>query len=149
MVQSTDFKIELPREDWEDQTVYAFKAPRVADTDHWVLMTIDRQLRQDTVEKFAKEKIKAIAGSLQSVEVLKDQEVTLKKGNPVYEYVIKGVIGHQLSRYRKYVFVFYDNRGFTINTEFTKKSYKLLNPQLKELIEYFFPGTYKPLEKKP
>ena len=75
-------------------------------------------------------------------EVVEKREVTLKGGNPAYEYIIKWPINDQVVRYIKFVFLLYDNRGFTIHAGFTDKSYRLINPQLTEMIEHFFPGTY-------
>ena len=141
-MNTIEFNIEMPFRDWSDQTVYAFEGPKIDDTDHLLLMSIDRVLRQNSIERFAQEKIRAITESLQSAEILRNQEITIPGGNPAFDFVIKWVIDDKSIKFRRHIFVIYQNRGFSVYCDFSKKSYRMLSHQFKSMIEHFFPGTY-------
>ena len=84
------FRTDLPR-GWEDQTVYVFNGPEEAGHQHNIMITIDRQLRHQTISSFAHEKTDPIVDGLQGVDVLKDEETTIPGGNPAWEFVYKWV----------------------------------------------------------
>jgi hypothetical protein len=148
-LKSEDFVIEMPLPEWTDQTMYTFLGPEIEGKSHQILLMIDRILQHDDIERYARDKKKAITQSLQSVEVLKNQQITLQGGNPVFEYVIKWTIQDKKPMFRKYVFVLYKNQGFTFHMDFSRKTYPLLNDQMKKMIEGFIPGTFVPKAQDP
>ncbi len=143
-MKSEDFVIEMPLPKWTDQTIYTFVGPEIDGRSHQILLMIDRSLKHADIERYARDKKKAVTDTLQSVEVLKNEQVTLKGGNPVFEYVIKWMIHEKIAEYRKYVFVLYKNQGFVFHMDFSRKTYRLLNEQMKKIIEGFLPRTFVP-----
>lgn len=139
------FKFNLPPE-WEDQTAYFFKGPDIDGQEHLLMLHLDRHLQQDDINDFARQRIAPITENLQGLEVLKDEEVTIEEGNPVYEFTCRWMPAEGISVLKKYIFVFYDNMGFTFNCDFSKKSYKMLSKQISSIIDSLLPGTYEPLE---
>ncbi|UCC44002.1 MAG: DcrB-related protein [Candidatus Zixiibacteriota bacterium] len=144
--ESTEFfKVDLPM-GWEDQTVYVFNGPDQDGMQHSIMITIDRQLRHETIASFAREKTDPLVDGLQGVDVLKDEETTIPGGNPAWEFVYKWVPSEDSLIMQKYVFVIKDNMGFAISAKFSRKSYKTVGLQLPKIIESLLPGTYEPLE---
>ena len=139
------FRIDLPL-GWQDQTGYVFRGPEEDGREHNLMLMIDRFLQHDDIGSFAREKTQPIMDALQGVETLKDEEITLEGGNPVYEFVYKWVPSENYISFQKYLFVFCDGMGFTFSIGFSKKSLKLLNGQVNSIIESLLPGTFESLE---
>jgi hypothetical protein len=140
------FEIALPT-GWEDQTVYHFRGPDIDGTPHLIILTIDRHLQDDRIAVFAQDRMDPIEASLQGLEVLKKEEVTIEGGNPVFEFVYRWIPGEGIRMFQKYVFVTKDDMGFSFCGSFSKKSLKMLGGQMKELVDSLLPGTYEPLEE--
>jgi len=141
------FIFDLPGE-WEDQTVYHFRGPRLGDTEHMVRLTLDRNLQHDEIKSFATEKSNPIKNQAQNIEVLKDKEVTIEGGYPVWEFIYKWVMADDLVTYHKYVFVIAGKLGFTFSCDFTKKTFKILGLQIQDLVDSVVPGSYTPIEEE-
>jgi len=136
-----DFNIKLPR-GWQDQTSYYFRGPEIDGEVHEMHLNVDRFLQDSDIRRFAEEKTDPIK-SMQGLEVLKDEEVTLEGGNPVYEFVYKWIPADGIVEINKYVFVISDDMGFMFSARFSRKSYKMLGGQMKEIVERMLPGTYE------
>ncbi len=139
------FKFDLPS-GWSSQTVYYFRGPKEDDNDHQIIMTINPKPQHDSVESFAKESIRIIERSLDGTETLKNEEVTGDGVHPVWEFVYKWIPSDEITFMQKYVFVLAGGLGFTFTCQFTKKSYKTVGLQLKDVIDAVLPGTYNPIE---
>lgn len=145
MSKDNVFKFDLPK-GWMDQTVYVFQGPKEADLDHSIMLTLDRKLRHDEISQFAYERTSPIIETMTGIDVLKNEEITLPDGNPVWEFVYKSVPADGMIFFQKYVFVFKDKFGFTFSGKFTKQTIKTVGAQFKQIIETLVPGTYEPLE---
>lgn len=144
---ASPFKIDLPV-GWEDQTVYHFQGPAIDGTPHTLILVIDRHLQDVDIREFANQRIEPITQALQGLEVLKSEETTIEFGHPTYEFVYKWMPSDDVRIYQKYIFVIGNGLGFTFSASFTKKSFKTLALQLKDVVEAVLPGTYKPLEEE-
>lgn len=141
------FRIDLPK-GWEDQTVYVFRGPSEDGRDHNLMLMVDRHVQVEDICAYAHERIDPLMTTLQGVEPLKDEEVTVEGGNPAYEFVYKWIPSESFIGFQKYLFVFKDGLGFTFSICFSKKSLKLLGSQVNDIIETLLPGTYRPLEEE-
>ena len=141
-----DFGADLPI-GWRNQTVYHFRGPEIDGMPHTLVVTVDRELQEPDIGRFAQRQTDPIKQNLQGLEILKDEATTIAGGNETYEFVYKWIPGEDVRLYQKYVFVFKDGMGFTISSSFNKRSFKMLAVQMKELIENILPGTYEPIEK--
>lgn len=140
-MDNISFNIQLV-DGWEDLTAYVFRGPMIDDFDHRIILNIDRQLQHDDIVDYSQEKINPIVQTMTGIDVLKDEEITFEGGNPAYEFVYKYILSDELFQIHKYSFIIKDNLGFSFNVCFTKKSYKILKEQVKEIIESIVPGTY-------
>ncbi|MCD6379011.1 DcrB-related protein [bacterium] len=136
-----DFNIKLPK-GWQDQTSYYFKGPEIDGFGHEILLNVDRFLQHDDIKIFAREKIDPIVQTMQGIDVLKDEEVTIEEGNPAYEFVYKWIPADEIVEIHKYIFVIMDEMGFMFNIRCNRKSYKMLGSQVKKIVEGLLPGTY-------
>lgn len=143
--RSKPFTLDLPR-GWEDQTVFIFATPEIDGRRSQMMMVLDRHLRTDSIDEFTRERTVPIVGSLQGLEILKHEEITLEGGNPAWEFIYKWAIADDASIYQMYVFVIAEKVGFTFSVQLTKKSYQLLGPQIRDIIDELVPGTYEPAE---
>lgn len=146
MSDSSIFKFDLPK-GWMDQTVYVFQGPKEADLDHSIMLTLDRKLRHDEITDFAAERTSPIIESMDNIDVLKNEEITLPDSNPAWEFVYKWVPTDGMIFFQKYVFVYKDKIGFTFSCKFTKQTIKTVGAQMKQIIENLLPGTYEPLDE--
>ena len=140
------FRFKLPT-GWEDQTVYHFKGPDIDGQSHTLMLTIVRNLADDDIESFARDRINPIIENLQGLEVLKDEETTVEGCFPSHEFACRWIPGEGLQLFQRYVFVVAHGMGFTFSATFSKKSHKLLGEQMTDVIESVLPGTYEPLEE--
>lgn len=145
MKNKSPFKFDLPK-GWEDQTVYVFQGPNEADLDHSIMLTLDRKLRHDDISDYAYEKTSPIVETMDNIDVLKNEEITLPNGNPAWEFVYKWVPADDMIFFQKYIFVFKENIGFAFSGKFTKQTIKTVGAQFKQIVEYILPGTYEPLD---
>ncbi|MBU1319299.1 MAG: DUF1795 domain-containing protein [candidate division Zixibacteria bacterium] len=141
-MSETIFKLDIPR-GWEDQTVYHFRGPSDGETAHQVTLVLNRQLQHLDVADFAKEWIDPIKSTLQGVDVLKDEAITLDRGNQAHEFVYRWTPSGGVQAIHKYVFVIKDGIGFTFSGEFSKKTLKTVGVGMMKLIEALVPGTYE------
>jgi hypothetical protein len=132
---------------WMDQTVYVFQGPNMEGIDHSIMLTIDRNLQHDDIENMAYEKTAPIEESLDGIEVLKNEEITIEDGNPAWDFVYRWIPADNMKFFCKYVFVMKDGMGFTFFGKFTKQTLKTLGAQMKQIIESLLPGTYQPPEE--
>lgn len=139
------FKIDLPK-GWRDQTVYHFVGPEDSGLEHSVRMTIDRGPVPPDIAQFARRRTQPIKDSLQSVEVLKDEDITEADCNPCWEFVYKWIPSDSRVMIQTTVFVITDTMGFVFESRFTKKTYQTIGRQIHEVIEALLPGTFEPTE---
>jgi hypothetical protein len=136
------FKLDLPG-GWTDQTVYNFRGPREAERDHQVMLVLTRELQHIDVGSFAKEWTYPLVSTLQGVDILKDEEITIPKGNQAYEFVYRWSPSESLQDIYKYVFVIKNGIGFTFSCQFSKRTLKTVGAGMIQLIESLLPGTYE------
>jgi hypothetical protein len=144
---TNQFRFDLP-DGWQDQTVYHFRGPVIDDKEHRLMLIIDRSLQQTDVKEFARLRTQPVVEALQGVEVLKDEETTVSGCYPSYEFVYRWMPAEGMRIYKKHVFVLREGGGYSIEIEFSKKSYKMLGSQVKKMIESLLPGTYEPREDR-
>ncbi|MCG7851850.1 MAG: DUF1795 domain-containing protein [Methanosarcinaceae archaeon] len=140
------FTFDLPA-GWQDQTAYIFQGPTEGGIEHRLVLNIDRRPELNDIESFAKGWIDPIVSNLSSIEILKDEETTIDKGHPAYDFVYKKIVNEGQTQFQRYVFVIRDGLGFIFSCCFSKMTYKLLQHQMNEVIESLVPGTYLPLEE--
>ena len=138
-------RLDLPG-GWEDQTIFHFRSLSGDQTEHILELVLDRHPQHNDIERFARERTDPIVSTLQGVEILKDEETTMENGNPLYEFVFKWNPADGIRNYTKYVFVLRDGIGYSFRCEFSKKSFKVIGGQMKDVIETLVPGTYGPIE---
>ncbi len=137
-----DFNIALPGE-WQDLTSYYFRGPEIDGLSHEIRLNVDRFLQHQDIGAYAREKIDPIVENMQGIEVLKDEEVTLEEGNPAYEFVYKWIPTGEIVEINKYIFVIWGDMGFMFSVRFNRKSYQMLNSQVRAVVERLLPGTYQ------
>jgi len=109
-----------------------------------MMLTVDRNRQEDDLERYALARTQSILSSMPGTEVLKDEEITVPGGNPVYEFAFKWRPSDENTYLEKYFFVFYDNMGLTFYLRFEKNTHKTVGLQVKEVIESILPGTFNP-----
>jgi len=139
------FKFDLPSE-WEDQTVYYFRGPNVDGKVHQIMLTLDRNPQHDDISEFAKQQTDPLTENLQGLEILTEEDVTIEDGNPAFEFICKWIPSDDLTIVKAYIFVFHNSIGFSFNCDFSKKSYKILGRQFRNIVEKLLPGTFEEID---
>ena len=116
--------------------------PTVDKTAHRMLLYLDRALQQDTLADFAGAKTEVVKENLQSIEVLKDKEITQSGGNPVHEFVVRWMPVGNYAFIKRYVFILANDVGFTFRCDFSDSTFKKLRTDMNKLIEHLVPNTF-------
>lgn len=140
MESGNSFAISLP-DGWEDRTVYSYMGPDDSGVQHVLTLTIDRHAGGVTLREYARDRINQVVNSLQSLEILKEEEKTLPNGNPAYECVYKWVPVKEKIIFRKLVYMILDDIGYTFSANFSKKTIKTIGVEVDQIINSFHPGT--------
>lgn len=129
---NNQFIVSLP-DGWSDTTAYIFQGPDDSGVQHTLSLTIDRDAATDSVEEYARERIDTVMETLQSAEVLKDEEVTVGT-HKAYECVIKWIPSNDRIIFRKMVFVIVDGVGYSFAANFSKKTIKTIGVEVEKII---------------
>jgi len=140
MKTNKTFSLMLP-EEWDDRTVYTFMGPDEYGLQHMLTLTIEEGISDTDLEEFAQERIDAVLEPLQSVDVLKDEAVSLANGKNAYECVYKWVPVEGKILYRRLVFMIEDGAGYTFAAIFTWNTMNTLGVDVDKMINSFVPGT--------
>lgn len=132
------FNINLP-DDWTDQTVHTFMGPDDSGIQHMLTVIIDRDAGDIELNDFARERIDNMVDTLQSVDVLKDEQKDLENGEPVHEFVCRWIPTDDKVIYKKQIFMIVDGIGYTFSADFSKKTLKTIARQVEQMIVSFKP----------
>ena len=72
-------------------------------------------------------------------ELLKKGNKTLTNGMPAYEAIFRWYPSEDLRIYQHQIFVLHKNNGYKLTTSFTKKTRKILGPQVERIMLSFNP----------
>jgi hypothetical protein len=138
MKTGRQFNITLP-DGWEDQTMFMYMGPEDSGVQHILTLSIDNQIGGKDISVYAEERREKILETLQSIDLLKDEEVTLANGNKAYEMVFKIMQADNKAIFRKLVFVVFDGIAYTFTANFSKKTIKTLGAEVDQIINSFAP----------
>jgi hypothetical protein len=141
VMSDIEFNIELPGE-WQDQTMYYFRGPEIEGFVPEITLNVDRFVQTDDINEYSRERISPIVQSMQGIEVMKDREITREGGNPAYEFVFRWIPADEVVEIHRYLYVMKADLGFTLLGRFSKKSYRVLKEQFREIADRLLPGTF-------
>lgn len=133
MKTNDQFRIELP-DGWDDRTVHIFMGPDENGVQHMLNLVIDRETGGVDLYEYARERIDQIMLTMQSVEILKDEERTLADGTPAYECVYKWIPPGDKPIFRKVIYLMRDGVGYTFTGTFSKKTIKTIGVEVEGMI---------------
>lgn len=133
------FHVNLP-ESWEDRTVHYYMGPDDSGVQHALTMIVDHTAAGIDLQEYARDRIDAAINTLQSVEILKDEERELANGRPVHECVYKWIPSDDRIIFRKLVFIMIDDTAYTFSADFSKKTIKTIGVEVDRIIESFMPA---------
>jgi hypothetical protein len=126
-------------EEWDDRTVYTFMGPDEYGLQHMLTLTIEEGIADTELEEYAQERIDAVLEPLQSVDVLKDEAITLANGKNAYECVYKWVPVEGKIMYRRLVYLLENGTGYSFAAIFTWNTMKTLGVDVDNMINSFTP----------
>jgi len=132
------FSVELP-EGWEDQTVHLFMGPEDNGIQHSLGLTIDSNEEELDIEDYSQVRIDQMLETLQGIEILKKEMITLSNGNPVCRCIFKWIPVEDQIIFRKVVFMILDGSGYTFTANFSKKTLKTIGVEVDMIIDSFQP----------
>jgi len=133
---NNQFRIELPG-DWADKSAYTFMGPEENGIQHMVTLAIDHDLEDDDLAEFAQARIEILRGSLQGMEILKEEERTLENGTPVYEMACRWIPVDGTVLFQKYYYLIVDGAGFVFTGTFSKRTLKTIGVVVERMINSF------------
>jgi len=135
------FDFELPPDaasaGWEDRTVYAFVGPVCDSLEHRILVVLERKLPRALadLDTFAARRTENVIGGRDHFEIVKQTRTTLGT-LPALELRLKQVLDARLAEQLQYFFLIDGDRGVTLSCRYTGKSFKLVGPEVREVIEH-------------
>ncbi len=136
---NNQFRIDLP-DDWADKSAYSFMGPEENGVQHLLTLTIDREIEDDDLTEFAQARIEILRGSLQGMEILKEDERTLENGIPVYEMACRWIPVDGTVLFQKYYYLIVDGAGYTFTGTFSKRTLKTVGVVVERMINSFRPA---------
>lgn len=132
------FKMNLYK-DWKDKTIYTIEGPVTDGIRHNIIITIDNDAKYDSVIDYAEWQIRILEDNLKGCILLKKGTTYLHNGSPAYEAVFKWLPTDQLRLYQHQIFILIDGIGYQLTSSFTKKSRKMIGPQVLRMMLSFTP----------
>jgi hypothetical protein len=133
------FSLDLPKQ-WADQTAYFFVGPDVGGVQHTLTVTLDRNLPDDDLETFARQRIDVLREATAGSEVLKDEPTTLPSGKEAHEFVCRWIPSDDRVIFRKTVYLIVDGTGYTFAADFSKHSLKTIGVEVMQIIDSLVPA---------
>lgn len=132
------FNIMLP-DGWEDQTMFMYMGPEDSGVQHILTLSVDDKSSEIDFDSYVDERRDRFIGSMQSTDILKDEEKTLPNGNPAHELVFKIVPSENNIIFRKMVFVNIKGVYYTFAANFSKKTIKTIGVEVDGIINSLVP----------
>lgn len=126
--------IPLP-EGWSEQTVYEFSGPTIDGMEHHLIVAFDRMLQPEhsDLEAFADHKSEVVVGALDGSEVV-SRKLCMLGDCAAVELTLRRVLAAEQIQRLQYFFLIDGNRGVTFSCRYTDKSFKIVCPEVRELI---------------
>ena len=138
MFQGNGFTLKL-YEDWKDKTIYTVAGPVTDGVQHNIIVMVDYDLEVDNLRDFADWNISTLENELKGCRLLTQGEISLANGLPAYKAVFRWYPTEELRIYQEQIFVLVDKTGYKLTASFTKKTRKILGPQVERMMLSFQP----------
>ena len=135
------FTINQP-EEWQDETVYTLTGPIEDGIKHNVLINVEHNVEVDSVAEHADRQIETLTAQLQGCRFLKRGEIRLNNGLEAYEAVFRWYPADEVRLYQRQVYVLLENTAYTLTSTFTKKSRKIIGPEVDRIMMSFRPEPF-------
>jgi hypothetical protein len=139
MFQGNSFTLKL-YEDWKDKTIYTIAGPVSDGVQHNIIIMVDYDLEVDNLRDFADWNIYTLENELKGCRLLKQGEMALNNGLPAFKAVFSWYPTEELRIYQEQIFVLVDKIGYKLTASFTKKTRKILGPQVERMMLSFVPN---------
>ena len=121
-----------------DETIFYFAGPVVDETEHLMLVAVDRRLGDIDLDTYAREKMDGILSCLGEVETLRNGRFSLPKSEtPVHELLVRWMTTEGDVLFKRYFFLVQGGAGLTFNCDFTERSFKPLSEEMTAMAAAF------------
>lgn len=132
------FYCDIP-DGWEDHTTYMFMGPQHFQHQHVLTLTLVKKPLEKSLEEFGRERIDAIVGTSDELDVIKDKIISLPSGKEAYEFVYRLITSGDQILFRRIVCLLINNTGYVFSVNFTKPSLKTIGLEVMKFIDSFTP----------
>jgi hypothetical protein len=132
------FNCDIP-EGWEDHTIYMFMGPQHFQHQHVLTLNLVHKPGQNDLEDFGKERIEAMIGTSDDLDVVKDKIISLPSGKEAYEFVYRWIPSGNRILFRRIVCMLINKIGYVFSVDFTKPSLKTVGLEVMQFIDSFNP----------
>lgn len=146
--QGNGFSLKL-FEGWRDKTIYTIAGPVIDGVQHNIIVMVDDDLEVDNLRDFADWNIATLENDLKGCRLLKQGEISLVSGLSAYKAVFRWSPTEKLSLYQEQIFVLAGKTGYKLTASFTKKTRKILGPQVERMMLSFQPLPPDPSRNIP
>ena len=126
-------------DDWKDKTIFTIAGPVSDGVQHNIIIMVDYDLEVDNLRDFADWNISTLENELKGCRLLKQGEISLTNGLPAYKAVFRWYPTEELRIYQEQIFILVDKTGYKLTASFTKKTRKILGPQVERMMLSFQP----------
>ena len=135
-VLNSRFSLKLPSE-WKDQSIYRYEGPEDDGIKHQILVTVEKDVELESLERYAEMQIKGMENELQAYRELKKGLIQLRNGAPAYEVVYQWnpVKGREM--YQRVVFCLLRKTGYILTSTFSKKTWKIRGAEVDKILMSF------------
>jgi len=136
IILNNRFNLKLPAE-WKDQSVYRYEGPEEDGIRHNIYVTIENDIEEQDLEKYADKNIRAVEAELQGYQELKKGKITFLSGIQGVDTVYKWFPVENREIYQRAIYLTKNNTGYILNATFSKKTWKMLGAKVDEILMSF------------
>ena len=126
-------------ESWHDKTLYTIAGPVTDGIQHNIIISLNPDVGTDNLRDYADWNIASVTGELKGCRLLLQTPVTLANGLPAYKAVFCWYPTEELRIYQEQIYVLAGTTGYNLTASFTKKTRKILGPNVERMMLSFEP----------
>jgi hypothetical protein len=126
-------------DDWQDNTVYTLTGPVTDGIQHNIIVNIEKNIEVDSLQTYVDWQVRTLETQLKSCRILLKKETQLNNGLPAYRVVFSWYPSDELKIYQEQIHVISGATAYKLTASFTKKTRKILGPQVERMMLSFNP----------
>jgi len=124
---------------WIDKTVFTLMGPVTDGMQHNITVNVQDDLPADDIEEYAEWQIRTLEDELKACKILLKEPTQLNNGLKAYRAVFTWWPVDEVRLFQEQIYILHEGTGYTLTASFTKKTRKILGPEIERVMLSFEP----------